>query len=229
MQYLGGKSRQAKHIAAILQAARDPGDRYTEPFMGGASVLVRMDGERYASDSHEALITMWWAVQSGWRPPHELSEADWRVLKDANDPADPMTAFAGFGCSFGGGWFKGYGRGSRVGGCPGKSHRSIARKAPALDGARITHADYRSTEPVGVIYCDPPYAGTTQYKGVEPFDGAEFWRYMRAWVDAGAKVFVSEYSAPDDWVCVWSQRAGGSQLAKSHHVDRLWAHESQGF
>ena len=50
-----------------------------------------------------------------------------------------------------------------------------------------------------VVYCDPPYAGTTSYKGAPPFDHALFWRTMNEWHARGAHVFVSEYTAPAGW------------------------------
>ena len=45
-----------------------------------------------------------------------------------------------------------------------------------------------------MVYADPPYAKTTGYKG--GFEHGEFWRTMSHWVDIGATVFVSEYTAP---------------------------------
>jgi 16S rRNA G966 N2-methylase RsmD len=49
-----------------------------------------------------------------------------------------------------------------------------------------------------VIYCDPPYAGTAEYKdGV--FDSIAFWQWCR---EQKSPVFVSEYSAPADFAIV---------------------------
>jgi DNA adenine methylase len=58
--------------------------------------------------------------------------------------------------------------------------------------------DYRELNPEGyIIYCDPPYEGTTQYskKLVGDFDTNEFWSIMRKWSNNN-KVFISEYNAP---------------------------------
>jgi DNA adenine methylase len=40
-----------------------------------------------------------------------------------------------------------------------------------------------------IVYCDPPYEGTTAYR--DDFDHCT--------------VFVSEYNAPPEWECVWQQ------------------------
>lgn len=49
-----------------------------------------------------------------------------------------------------------------------------------------------------VIYCDPPYRGTAPYNGVEPFDFDKF----DDWLRNHKNVFISEYSMPEDFVCI---------------------------
>ena len=53
-----------------------------------------------------------------------------------------------------------------------------------------------------VIYCDPPYAGTTPYK--QNFDYDKFYNWCRK---IGEKniVLVSEYAMPDDFECIWQK------------------------
>jgi DNA adenine methylase len=84
---------------------------------------------------------------------------------------------------------------------PGESGNSLRRKHAALGRVRFLRADFLGVPPRpvrGVIYCDPPYAGTTGYRGggVSAFDHARFWYLCRRWVDCGARVFVSEYRVP---------------------------------
>jgi len=69
----------------------------------------------------------------------------------------------------------------------------------ALPRVRILWGDFLAVSPIGgiVVYCDPPYANTTGYKGAPPFDHAVFWRRAVEWARAGAVVYVSEYRAPD--------------------------------
>lgn len=62
------------------------------------------------------------------------------------------------------------------------------------------HKDYREVEiPSGaVVYCDPPYAGTSGY-GNAAFDHEAFYGWARA-VSRTHILFVSEYSMPEDFV-----------------------------
>lgn len=110
MQYLGGKARLRKQIGAYINEII--GDReYIEPFVGGGNILAEVRAKkRTALDANEALITMYKALQKGWRPPTAVSEEEYAHYKALKDPNDPMTAFVGFAASFGGKWFGGYAR-----------------------------------------------------------------------------------------------------------------------
>ena len=52
-----------------------------------------------------------------------------------------------------------------------------------------------------LIYCDPPYCGTTQAYGTGNFDTEKFWDVMRLW-SQNNDVYISEYLAPEDFECV---------------------------
>jgi DNA adenine methylase len=54
-----------------------------------------------------------------------------------------------------------------------------------------------------VIYCDPPYQGTTKYSS-KTINYNEFWQWCRD-LSGNNIVLVSEYNAPDDFECVWSK------------------------
>ena len=53
-----------------------------------------------------------------------------------------------------------------------------------------------------LIYCDPPYQGSTPYK-TGTFDHEKFFEWCREQAKNNI-VFVSEYNAPDDFIEVWS-------------------------
>lgn len=234
MQYLGGKSRIAKPISEILVAAKGERTTYIEPFLGAASVfaLTAPHFERsIGGEIVEDLALMWDAVTRGWLPPTEMPEEEWRSLKADTVPS-PRRAFAGFACSFGGKWFAGYARQTKGYNYALGGHRSVAKKQKGMRGAEIMHLDYRALTPMMcpgvVVYCDPPYAGTTEYGAAKGFDSAEFWRTAASWSDRGARVFVSEYTAPPGWRTVWEARpaatlAGGT---RGKVVERLFVHES---
>ena len=52
-----------------------------------------------------------------------------------------------------------------------------------------------------LVYCDPPYAGTTGYK-TGSFDHGSFFDWCRR-QSLTNTVFVSEYNAPPDFIEVW--------------------------
>lgn len=210
MQYMGGKERIAKYVEEHVERNRGAATRYAEPFVGGGSVFSRVAPKfqrATASDAMPDLVLMWQALVAGWEPPSAVTREEYAALRDA-EPS-PLRGFVGFGCSFGGKWFGGYASDGKGRDYCGGSKRTVLRKAAGFAGTTIAHRDYRSWDfgAGDVVYCDPPYAGTTGYSGApEKFDSAEFWRTARRWADAGAVVLVSEYAGPDDVECLWTRQ-----------------------
>ena len=68
-----------------------------------------------------------------------------------------------------------------------------------------------------------PYANEKQYANSRGFDYAEFWETMRMW-SHNNYVFISEMSAPDDFVCVWEKSVLRSIKAtdKSRDTEKLY-------
>ena len=46
MQYMGSKNRIAKHILPIMLAERKPDQWWVEPFVGGANMIDKVEGNR---------------------------------------------------------------------------------------------------------------------------------------------------------------------------------------
>jgi len=200
MQYFGGKKNIAKPIVELLSSLRQGRD-YLEPFCGGLWITTGItEGIRKASDISQPLITMYRALQHGWQPPDTLSEAQYTQLKLTRDPTDPLTAFAGHGCSFSGKYFGGYARGQ-----PGRNYAKSAKagllkKMNTCMDVEFTCCDYLSWDPChSLIYCDPPYCGTTMYSGTGEWDSNKFWDVMGEWSQPSRHntVIISEYTAPD--------------------------------
>jgi DNA adenine methylase len=207
MQYFGGKAKIAKDVASIL--ARYDRPCYVEPFVGGGWVAAQVRHSRKVlCDLNPALIAMWRGLQAGWLPPEELTEDEYAAAKLLPD-TDPLKAFVGFGCSFGGKWFGGFARTSRSGdkvrSYVAESRRSVLRKIAAMRDAEFRCCSYASLRPRNcLVYCDPPYAGTTSYAAVGAFDSAAFWEWAREFSRTNT-ILVSEYTAPADFVPVWSR------------------------
>lgn len=231
MQYLGGKSRTYKEICAFLESVRQPNQPFVEPFCGACWITQGMSGPRYASDANQALITMWKALQSGWVPDDTVSREQHSWYKQHQPVDDPMTAVVGFGYSFGGDWFCGYCTHENKAQHLGNPKNTLLKKMKNLQGVKFKHQSYLDVSVDNcLIYCDPPYASTTRYSAVDSFDSNLFWQTMREWVNKGNTVVVSEYVAPDDFVCVWSKQTKTEIRTKEGRADRiekLFMHESQ--
>lgn len=206
---------------AILNDTNQRGDYY-EPFIGGGSMAAHMghhfDRAHY-SDLHGPLILMWQAAHAGFvmhgDPAHffptDITRADYDYHK-AHQPHSPATALIGFGSSFGGaGFSRGYIE-TDIKVKPGETYhhvalRGMAKKTKNLlarQATTFTHQPYdQVTPPPGaVIYCDPPYQGTTGYQTGD-FDHDAFWEWCRTQARRGCKVYISEYQAPDDFTCIY--------------------------
>lgn len=217
MKYMGSKARHAKEILPIILAGREDGKWYVEPFVGGANVIDKVDGPRIGADYNPYIIALWQAVADGWIPPDVVTEDEYADARTGGE-VNAKTAFIGFGCSYSGKWFGGYARGNDAKGnarnyCS-ESRKNVLKQAESLRGVHFVHASYDQMDipPNSIIYCDPPYAGTTGY-ATGAFNHDSFWQWCRDKVNEGHKVFVSEYTAPDDWVCVWSKEVNNT-LAK---------------
>ena len=92
-----------------------------------------------------------------------------------------------------------------------------------IDFTSFDYRDYQHEEG-DVVYCDPPYAGTEKYDGRE-FDHDDFWEWVRT---RDYPVYVSEYSAPDDFISIWQKgimklRAGGKS-AHQKAIENVFVH-----
>jgi DNA adenine methylase len=173
----------------------------------------------------------------GWTPPEQITEDEYNDLRTAEPSA--LRAFAGFGGSFGGKWFGGYARGGfQSSGAPrnhqAESARAVIARRRELEGTNVhfKHASYDRGHPTPnmVVYCDPPYASTLGYKGTIDFDHVAFWQWCRDQVSRGVLVLVSEYTAPEDFVCVaeFDHRMSVALTAdRKTTTERLFIHESQ--
>lgn len=80
-----------------------------------------------------------------------------------------------------------------------------------------------------VIYCDPPYADTVQYRS--DFDHKRFWKWVREMSKQGHYVYVSEYNAPEDFECIWSAEKkdgfGTNIVGKKQNtkIEKLFVHK----
>lgn len=234
MKYMGSKARHAKELLPIILKDRKDGQWYVEPFVGGANMIDKVGGNRIGNDSHPFLIAMWQAVRNGWVPPETVTEDEYNRAKSAGH-IDAITGFIGFGCSYSGKWFGGFARGNDAKGNPRnyakESSDNIKRQQENLKEVYFTNKTYSQMEipENSIIYCDPPYAGTTKY-ATGAFDHSAFWQWCRDKVKEGHKVFVSEYSAPEDFISVWEKKVNNTltkDTGSKQGIEKLFVYRFQ--
>lgn len=204
MRYLGGKAKCGKDIARIIRSKKHQGQIIREPFCGACWVSQYLyPGPIICSDICKPLILLHQAIQQNWEPPDFVDEQEYSELYQQwkNGECNPLIGFVGFACSWGGKWFAGYARGKNRNFCL-ESKISLLKKHKQLKHVIFEHRNYKNLNPhYEVIYCDPPYAGTTEYSNKE-FDTITFWKIMRLWSENNI-VIISEYEAPNDFKIIW--------------------------
>lgn len=95
----------------------------------------------------------------------------------------------------------------------------------SLQRLEATSGDYQDVEiPDGaVVYCDPPYRGTSEYRN-GGFDYGRFYDWLRS---REYPVYVSEYAMPEDFVPVYERKKtctlGHGNRTKT--VEKIFVHE----
>lgn len=229
---MGSKRRIAKEILPIILKDRKDGQLYIEPFAGGMNCIDKVGGTRWANDSNHYLIAMWKELLNGWIPK-KINILRYEDIRDnPSDYLDSVVGWVGFICSYRGKFFNGFA--GRVETKDGEwrdyqeeASRNILKQVPKLQDICLTSLNYSDMViPDGsIVYCDPPYAGTTAY--YEKFNSTKFWEWVRE-ISKKNTVFVSEYAAPDDFECVWSKelKSSISNNGKSGgfktNMEKLW-------
>jgi DNA adenine methylase len=214
---MGSKRRIASEILPIILANRQEDQWYVEPFCGGCNLIDKVPQGigRIAADIHEELIAMFKALQEGWKPPTTLTEFDYKQLKQDTayakekyaDNYKATRAVTGFAYSYAAKWFGGYCRGFTSAGVPRdyimEGYRNVIQQVPLIKEIQFLNIPYFELELPNnsLIYCDPPYKGTTSYK--DKFNHEDFYKWCREKKAEGHTIFISEYFMPEDFTCVW--------------------------
>jgi DNA adenine methylase len=184
--------------------------RWVEPFVGGGNMIDKVPSQyrRYGYDNNWHTIQSLRAIRDFAQDlPEACTEETYNKLKEQE--YDPVSSWLRFVSSFGGKFDNGYARrGDKV-----RRSRKLPvlegklnaiKQQPLLQGVKLLWLDYKDLRVYdALIYCDPPYKGTTSYKNKEPFDHEHFFNWCRNMKEKGNSVFVSEYSAPEDFEEVW--------------------------
>jgi DNA adenine methylase len=208
MKYMGSKNRIAKEILPIILKDRQPNQWYVEPFVGGGNMIDKVTGNRLGSDNDkyvmEALVTIRDYVSELPKNNKEFTEENYKELRKNNNYK--FKGYAGFAFSYSGKWLGGWCRdGLNKRDYVNESYKNAINQSPLLQGVRLVNESYLDLQipDNSLIYCDPPYEGTTKYK--DDFNHVVFWQWCRDMASKGHIIFVSEYNAPNHFECVWQK------------------------
>jgi DNA adenine methylase len=242
MKYMGSKARIAKHILPIILKDRKPSQWYVEPFVGGANMIDKVDGNRIGADSNYWLVKALQYIRDEQNIPKSnmgFTERDYRDAADHArgnsecDFADGLIGYALFAFSFGakfiGGWSRGRLENGESRDYVREQYGAAIKQKPLLKNVELVHSTYQDLKipDRSIIYCDPPYAGVTKYK--DDFNHDKFWQWVRDKTNEGHQVFVSEYNAPDDFKCVWERELPVTVAKSGKHkkaTEKLFIYQS---
>ena len=208
MKYMGSKNRIAKHILPIMLAEAEKHNitTWVEPFVGGGNMIDKVPStfRKIGADLNPHTIAAMLAIRDFPDAlPDTVTEEEYKSLKGT--PPSPVTSWIRFECSFGAKLDNGYASNSQGRNYAEKSKNLALKQSPKIQDVEFICCSYLDlTENItnSIIYCDPPYNGTTGYKTGQ-FNHEEFFDWCRLMKSKGNVVFVSEYNAPEDFELVW--------------------------
>lgn len=217
---MGSKNRYAKYLLPIILENRKPDQWYVEPFVGGGNMIDKVDGNRIGADINPHLIEALKLIRDDPQQiPDIITEDDYvKARIEQKLCVTGLVGFIGFSMSYGGKWFGGYRR--DVAGQKGdiqnmktqtrRSKQNAIKQSKKLQGIKLYCSSYDKLfiPENSIVYCDIPYAGTTKYKN--NFDHDKFWDWARQKESEGHSVFVSEYTAPNDFEVLWQKEVNRS-------------------
>ncbi len=210
MKYMGSKNRIAKEILPIILTERKESQYYIEPFVGGANIIDKVEGNRIGADLNKYLIALFKKLQDGWMPPKNVTKEEFEDMKiNPQKYPDYLLGYVGFQLSYGAMWFSSYRRdniGKRDYSL--EAFNNVQKQVKNIIGIKFICASYDEIEypENSIIYCDPPYQNTSKYNAVTEFNHEKFWQWCRDMTLKGHTVFISEYNAPEDFECIWEKK-----------------------
>ena len=200
-----------------MLAELQPGQCFVDAFCGSCTISenVPKDHRRIANDAHRWLIAMWERLTTtDWKPPTTIDKelydkvrSSWRADDGKYD--DATIGYIGWMASRSGRWFDAGYSGHDVRGRDyiAENIRNISKQIENLKGVEWRSGSYADLviPEKSLIYCDPPYKGTSNYSVSRDFDYDAFYNWCRTKSAQGHTLFVSEYSMPSDFTEVWNK------------------------
>jgi DNA adenine methylase len=236
--YQGGKKRLGKQISEVIKKVEKEHGKenmdYLEPFCGMLGVVVHMvDGKRKitCNDLNEDLILMWKAVKTGWIPENKyLTKEDFERMRQ--EKPNKERGFYGVVCSFNNEFLGPYRHPNNTQNYVEIGISNLTKMKDDIKNIDFTNNNYSSIKTKSkLVYCDPPYKGNGyKYNKWFKFDHEEFWDKIREWSKDNI-VIISEYNAPNDFICIWEKKLNLSYNIErskviSPKLEKLFIHKS---
>lgn len=235
MVYVGSKRRLVKHYKELLLQHWTPETLYVEPFAGGMNMISEIPGKRLANDINKYIIAMFEKYTEEELPDIEIIKVGKKkyremhqLVKNNIDDDNAFIGLVGSMCTFGGNFYNG----GYLQDMPANLRRNIIQgqynelkkqlvKLKNIEFSSISY-DKLDIPNNSIIYCDPPYRNTLQYK--DAIDYENFYN----WCEEMSKnnfVYISEYNMPEDrFECIKevpSAKKLGLNL-KNHYTEKLY-------
>lgn len=206
MKYMGSKNRIAKHLLPIMLAECEKHGitKWVEPFVGGANMIDKVPDtfERIGYDLNDHVIHALIDIRDNAdKLPECVNEEEYKSYKGL--PPQSMTSWVRIACAYGG-IFESKLAADKTGlrNYASEAKRNAIKQSPKIQKVQFICDSYENLNFTNaLIYCDPPYQGTSGYK-TGAFNHEHFFEWCRQQAKKNI-VFVSEYNAPDDFECVW--------------------------
>lgn len=230
MKYMWSKNRISKHLLPIILKDRKPNQWYVEPFVWGANMIDKVEGNRIWSDFNKYLVALLIAIQD-WYIFLKCSKSDYIDIKNNPEEYLPEEVWYAWICvSYSWKWFWWYAwivkTKDWIRDYQAEAIKNIEKQD--LSNIIFKQSSYKDLEIPNdsIIYCDPPYENTTTYK--DKFNHSEFWEWCREQKVKWHTIFISEYNAPEDFKCVWEKEvksslsANGKSWGNKNSIEKLF-------
>jgi len=217
MRYMGGKYRQSKKIVELIKQREGTNFKYCEPFAGGMWSATRVIKELQPSkiilsDINKSLILLWRNLISGELTlPETVTDEIYKKYQKQQDMDDPLTAWYGIACSFGGKWYGALARQER--GYKDKYNFSaqvnstmkkveVLRKTKNLQLFCADYWDVVKNLKGWVIYLDPPYAGEKVHGFCGHFNYSLFFERVKQ-ISKYNNVYFTCFNCPNEFTIIY--------------------------
>jgi len=233
MKYMGSKRRIAKYILPIiLKGKKSENKHFYDMFVGGGNIIENVNGKRIGVDSNPFIIDALLSIRDNVfdlpKNKKDFTEYNYKKAKSNGHIYNGYISFAlSYGGKFWGGWCRDK---ENKRDYVNESYRNAVVQSKKIQNVVFLNCNYDEIkiEQDSIIYCDPPYANTTKYK--DDFDHEKFWQWCREKSIKGHQVFISEYNAPDDFVCLWSKEIVSSltkDTGSKKSIEKLFIYKNK--